>query len=171
MMTTAQREGPFGREVELRRPAPGGFRRHVRDVYRDPPGEHGQAQRGDAHQDPQLPPSPTSAASDSRWITQTTSPVRASRTWPRMTGPGSRLTGGTLLGDIVLDEPDGQQVEPDERGHEPADQGGNAHGLSSRRTRGPRGTSPVVRRGLAHPSPSLRFWPYPSPYVTDASKR
>ena len=28
---------------------------------------------------------------DSRWITQTTSPLRASRTWPKMTGTGSRL--------------------------------------------------------------------------------
>ena len=33
--------------------------------------------------------------------------------------------------DVVLDEPDGQQVEPDERGHKPADQGGNAHGSLS----------------------------------------
>jgi hypothetical protein len=31
------------------------------------------------------------AAPDSRWTTQTTSPVRASSTWVRMTGPGSRL--------------------------------------------------------------------------------
>ena len=28
---------------------------------------------------------------------------------------------------VVLDEPDGHQVEPGERGDEPADQGGNAH--------------------------------------------
>ena len=34
---------------------------------------------------------PHTAAPDTRWSTQTTSPVRASRTWPRMTGPGSRL--------------------------------------------------------------------------------
>jgi hypothetical protein len=37
-----------------------------------------------------------------------------------MTGAGSRLAAVSLR-DVVLDEPDGQQVKPDERGHEPAD--------------------------------------------------
>src|SRR5689334_4109881 len=84
---------------------------------------------------------------------------------------GQPATGGTLLGDVVLDEPDGQQVEPDERGHEPADQGGNAHGLSSRRTRGLPGTSPVVRRRAGPSVPVPCVLAYPSPYVTNAGKR
>src|SRR5262245_56527050 len=83
--------------------------------------------------------------------------------------PGQPATDGTLA-DIVLDQPDGQQVEPDERGNEPADQGGNAHGLSSRRSQGPRSTSPVVRRAGWPIRPIPWVLAHPSPYVTDASK-
>src|SRR5205823_3075840 len=40
---------------------------------------------------------------------------------------GQPAGGGTLAADVVFDEPDSQQVQPEERGDEPADQCGNAH--------------------------------------------
>src|SRR5262245_42804430 len=74
-------------------------------------------------------PQPHAVEPDSRWSTQSTSPVSASRTCPAMTGAGSRLAAGAATpGDVVLDEQDGHQVQPDERGDKPADQSGNGHG-------------------------------------------
>jgi hypothetical protein len=40
---------------------------------------------------------------------------------------GQPAGGGILAGDVVFDEPDSQQVQPEERRDEPADQCGNAH--------------------------------------------
>src|SRR4029077_8145400 len=93
---------------------------------------------------------------------------------------------GTPVGHVVLDEPDGQQVEPDERGHEPADQGGNAHGSLFSAHAGEPGQPRPVRRRAPKTDPSVfpvtdgpRLWftgcgpsrqPHPTPSMASTTR-
>ena len=75
------REGPFGGEIELGRPARPGFGGHVGGA-----GIHRvNMVWPSVAMPPKIPTAAQPAASepDSRWITQNTSPVKASRTCPR----------------------------------------------------------------------------------------
>ena len=84
---------PFGREAEVRRQAPGpdsaaanAWWTGIHRVNMVRPSEAMTARIPTAAQ-------PCVLACDSRWITQNTTPVRANRTCPKMTGVGSRLAG------------------------------------------------------------------------------
>ena len=128
------REGPSGREAEPGRPAA----LASAATYATWTGIHRvNMVRPSVATPPKIPTATQPAASepDSRWITENTGPVRAGRTWPTMTGAGSRLAAAPRSGTPFFDQPDSQQVEPEQRGDEPADQGSNTHGLSSQRTK------------------------------------
>ncbi len=134
MSWIADREGPFGREAELGRAAS----LASAAMYATWTGIHWvNMVRPSVATPPKIPTAAQPAASepDSRWITENTGPVRAGRTWPTMTGAGSRLAAAPRSGTPFFDQPDSQQVEPGQCGDEPADQGSNTHGLSSQRTK------------------------------------
>jgi UDP-N-acetyl-D-glucosamine dehydrogenase len=126
------REIPFGREVEFRRYAPRALsRRRERTVHRDPPGEHGQPQRDDDQQDTQRGPGQHLGVGQ-----QVDDPDpqagESEQNMPEDDRARQAAARGPLVRHIVLDEPDGEQVEPDEGGDEPTDQRGEAHVLSFR---------------------------------------
>jgi hypothetical protein len=84
-----QREGAFGREVEVGRYALGGFGGHERGVDRDP-GEHGQAQRGDGREDPHGRPAPRGGAGQ-QMDHPDHQPGQGEQHVGQDDGPGSRL--------------------------------------------------------------------------------
>src|SRR5262249_9578522 len=55
-------------------------------------------------------------------------PGQGKQNMPQDDRPGQPAADGAPVRDVVFDQPDRQQVEPEERGHQPADQGGNTHG-------------------------------------------
>jgi hypothetical protein len=77
----------------------------------DPPGEHGQAQRGDDCQDPQRGPALCAGVRQQMDHAEHHA-GQGEQDMPHDDRRGQPAGGGTLAGNVVFDEPDSQQVQP-----------------------------------------------------------
>jgi hypothetical protein len=68
-------------------------------------------------------------------------PAQGEQDMPEDDRRGQSAGGRAPASDIVFDQPDSQQIESEECGDEPADQGSNTHGFSFQRTQ------PIPGRG------------------------
>src|SRR5215510_4647815 len=88
-------------------------------------------------------PQPHAAEPDTRWSTQSTSPVRASRTCPAMTGAGSRLAAAPLRVTSFSMSQTATRYSPTNAVISQLIKAATAMGLSFRRTRGSSWVTPV----------------------------
>jgi hypothetical protein len=134
-------------------------------VDRDPPGEHGQAPRGHDRQDPHC--GPALCASVRQQMDHPEHHAgQGGQDMPQDDRRGQSAGGGTLAGDVVFDEPHSQQVQPEERRDEPADQCGNAHPAPSAH-RSPAAITRQETGGLPHRDPARCVPPKAVTTVTD----